>query len=444
MRMADSLESKVPEPGLAEKKVPASRLPAGRIAFTHPDFTIYQAARFFIVAALEMQSVAVGWQMYEITRRPLDLGLIGLAQFLPGMVLFLVSGHVADRFDRRKVVTLCYGGFAVSSGLLWAIAWRGSHSVRLIYAAVVLVGVVRAFNSPVSRALLPQLVPEEHFPNAVAWNASIFQAATILGPSFGGILYAAFRGPSAVYVVALLTAIGATASSFRIKPEGKARPREPITFKTVFAGLHYIGKKKLILGAISLDLFAVLLGGAVALLPVYAREILHTGPWGLGLLRTAPGVGAAIMAVLLAHRPLRGRSGPTLLWSVAGFGIFTIIFGVSRSLTVSLIALLLLGASDMVSVIIRATLTQLATPDEMRGRVTAVDMIFIGASNELGQFESGVTAQWFGSVPAVILGGVGTLVVIALWAWWFPELRNAGELHAITSGAESSTTADPA
>jgi MFS family permease len=231
----------------------------------------------------------------------------------------------------------------------------------------------------------------------------------------------------------MLTAIGATVSSFRIKPEVKARPREPLSFKTVFAGLHYIWRKKLILGAISLDLFAVLLGGAVALLPVYAREILHTGPWGLGLLRTAPGVGAAIMAVLLAHRPLRGRSGPTLLWSVAGFGIFTIIFGVSRSLTVSLLALLLLGASDMISVIIRATLTQLATPDEMRGRVTAVDMIFIGTSNEFGQFESGVTAQWFGTVPAVVLGGIGTLIVIVLWAWLFPELRHAGELTAIRS-----------
>jgi MFS family permease len=236
-----------------------------------------------------------------------------------------------------------------------------------------------------------------------------------------------------VYAVATLTAIGATLSSFRIRPEIKTRPREPMTLRTVFAGLHYIWNKKLILGAISLDLFAVMLGGAVALLPVYAREILHTGPWGLGLMRTAPGVGAALMAVLLAHRPLRGRSGPTLLWSVAGFGIFTIIFGLSRSLTVSLIALLLLGASDMISVIIRATLTQLATPDEMRGRVTAVDMIFIGASNEFGQFESGVTAQWFGTVPAVVLGGMGTLVVIAAWAWIFPELRRAGELHAIGS-----------
>ena len=242
----------------------------------------------------------------------------------------------------------------------------------------------------------------------------------------------------------MITAVGATVSSFKIRPEVKPRPREPMSMKTVFAGLHYIWNKKLILGAISLDLFAVLLGGAVALLPVYAREILHTGPWGLGLLRTAPGVGAAVMAVALAHWPLRHKSGPTLLWAVAGFGIFTIIFGLSHNLTLSLVALFLLGASDMISVIIRATLTQLATPDEMRGRVTAVDMIFIGTSNEFGQFESGVTAQWFGTVPAVILGGVGTLVVIALWTWWFPELRNAGELHSIAVDAEPTTTADPA
>jgi MFS family permease len=314
---------------------------------------------------------------------------------------------------------------------LLVLAQRHVHSVASIYAVLILLGVVRSFNGTASRSILPQLVSEEHFPNAVAWNATTFQTATILGPAFGGILYAAFHGPSVVYALAVLTAIGATLSTFRIKPETKARPRAPMTFKTVFAGLHYILEKKLILGAISLDLFAVLLGGAVALLPVYAREILRTGPWGLGLLRSAPGVGAAIMAVLLAHRPLRGRSGLILLWSVAAFGIFTIIFGVSRNLVISLIALLLLGASDMISVIIRATLTQLATPDEMRGRVTAVDMIFIGTSNEFGQFESGVTAQWFGTVPAVVLGGIGTLVVIGLWAWLFPELRQAGELTDI-------------
>src|SRR5246127_845164 len=406
---------------------------AGRAAFTHPGFVLFQVARFLIVAAVEMQAVAVGWQVYEITKRPLDLGYVGLAQFLPGILLFPISGHASDRFERSKVLSLCYGGYAVCFALLLILTERGTPSITSIYVVLVLIGVVRSFNSTASRAILPQLVPEIHFPNAVAWNASIFQAATILGPSFGGIVYAAFHGPSAVYVIAMIIAIGATWSSFPSRREVRAGRGEPMTLKTVFAGLHYIWNKKLILGAISLDLFAVLLGGAVALLPVYAREILHSGPWGLGLLRTAPGVGAALMAVLLAHRPLRGRSGPTLLWSVAGFGIFTIIFGLSRSLTISLIALLLLGASDMVSVIIRATLTQLATPDEMRGRVTAVDMIFIGTSNEFGQFESGITAQWFGSVPAVILGGVGTLVVIALWAWLFPELRTAGELQTITT-----------
>ena len=417
---------------------------AGRAAFSHPGFVLFQVARFLIVSAVEMQAVAVGWQVYEITKRPLDLGYVGLAQFLPGILLFPISGHTSDRFERSKVLSACYAGYAVCFALLLGLTERGQPSIRSIYVVLVLIGIVRSFNATASRSILPQLVPQEHFPNAVAWNASIFQAATILGPSFGGIVYAAFHGPSAGYLIAMITGIGATISSFRIKPEVKARPREPMTLKTVFAGLHYIWSKKLILGAISLDLFAVLLGGAVALLPVYAREILHTGPWGLGLLRTAPGVGAAVMAVLLAHRPLRGKSGPTLLWAVAGFGVFTILFGVSRSLILSLAALFLLGASDMISVIIRATLTQLAPPDEIRGRVTAVDMIFIGTSNEFGQFESGITAQWFGTVPAVILGGVGTLVVIALWAWWFPELRHAGELHAITAETLDSATASEA
>src|SRR6266481_637652 len=334
---------------------------SGRIAFTYPDFTLYQAARFFIVAALEMQSVAVGWQVYEITRRPLDLGLIGLAQFLPGMLLFLVSGHVADRFDRRKLVTLCYCGFALSSGLLWTITWQAGRSVHLIYAVVVLVGVVRAFNAPVSRALLPQLVSEEHFPNAVAWNASIFQGATILGPSIGGFLYAFSRGPSMVYATAMVTAIAAVFATLRITLQTQVRAREPIAWTTVLAGFRYIWSHKLVLGSISLDMFAVLLGGAVALLPVYASEILKTGPWGLGLLRSAPGIGATAMAILVAHRPLRRHAGLTMLWCVGGFGVCTIIFGLSRSLALSLVALLLLGASDMVSVIVRAILVQLAT-----------------------------------------------------------------------------------
>jgi MFS family permease len=416
---------------------------AGRIAFTNPDFVLFQTARFLIVAAVEMQAVAVGWQVYDITKRALDLGLVGLAQFLPGILLFLVSGHASDRFERRKVLSVCYVGYALCSGLLLFIAERGVHSVRPIYAVLILLGVVRSFNGTASRSILPQLVPEEHFANAVAWNATTFQTATILGPSLGGILYAAFHGPSAVYAGALLTVIGALLSMFRIKTRPQARRREPMTANTILAGLHFIWREKLILGAISLDLFAVLLGGAVALLPVYAREILHTGPWGLGLLRTAPGVGAAVMAIALAHRPLRGRAGPILLWSVAGFGVCAILFGVSTSLMLSLISLIFLGAADMVSVIIRAMLVQLRTPDEMRGRVMAVDMVFIGTSNELGQFESGLTAHWFGTVPAVLLGGVGTLVVIAIWAWMFPELRRAGALHEMKSlPAEASEAAE--
>jgi MFS family permease len=404
---------------------------AGRIAFTNPDFVLFELARFLIVAAVEMQAVAVGWQVYDITKRALDLGLVGLAQFLPGILLFLASGHASDRFERRKVLGACYAGYALCSGLLLILAARSTHMVLPIYLVLILLGVVRSFNGTASRSILPQLVPEEHFSNAVAWNATVFQAATIIGPSLGGILYALFRGPSAVYAFAMLTAVGALVSMFRIKTRPQARRREPTSIKTVLAGLHFIWREKLILGAISLDLFAVLLGGAVALLPVYAREILHTGPWGLGLLRTAPGVGAALMAVAMAHRPLRARAGPMLLLSVAGFGVCTILFGVSTSLILSLISLILLGAADMISVIIRATLVQLRTPDEMRGRVMAVDMVFIGTSNELGQFESGLTAQWFGTVPAVVLGGVGTLLVIALWAWMFPELRRIGALHTL-------------
>jgi MFS family permease len=305
------------------------------------------------------------------------------------------------------------------------------HSVYPIYAVLILIGIVRAFNGPVSRALLPELIPEEHFPNAVAWASGVFQGATILGPCLGGIVYAITRGPAAVYVLAAIAAGVATICAFQIKTTSKARAREPINLTNVLAGIRYIWQEKLILGSISLDLFAVLLGGAVALLPVYAREILMTGPWGLGLLRSAPGVGAAAMAVYLAHKPLRGRVGAKMLWCVAGFGAFTILFGISRSLTLSLIALVLVGATDMVSVIVRGTLIQVATPDEMRGRVNAVDMVFIGASNELGQFESGLTAHWFGTLPAVVLGGIGTLLVTAGWAWLFPELRNADKLTTV-------------
>jgi MFS family permease len=406
---------------------------AGRVAFTFPNFVSYTIARFFIVVSLEMQSVAVAWRVYEITQRPLDLGYVGLAQFLPGFVLFLFAGHAADVFDRRKLLLWCYGGFGLCSALLLLISWRAPQSVHSIYVVLVVLGIFRSFNFPVSRALLPQLVPEEHFSNAVAWNASTFQIATIAGPAIGGIAYAFFRGPDGVYAIAVAMSIVSTILTLRVKPQAASpeklrAEKEPTSLRTVLAGFRFIWEKKLILGSISLDMFAVLLGGAVALLPVYARTILHTGPWGLGLLRSAPGVGAALMAIGVAHRPIRGRAGLTMLVAVAAFGVMTIVFGISHSLVLSLAALLLLGASDMVSVIIRATLVQVATPDNMRGRVNAVDFLFIGVSNELGEFESGLTAQWFGTVPAVVLGGLGTLLVIATWAWLFPELRNADRL----------------
>jgi MFS family permease len=403
-------------------------LPGPSGIFAYPDLALYQIARFFIVGALEMQSVAVGWQVYEITRRPLDLGLVGLAQFLPGVFLFLVAGHAADRHDRKRLLNICYCGFVVCSGLLLFATLRGIRSVHFIYAVLLFLGVVRCFNWPASRALLPQLVPMEYFSKAVAWNASTFQAATILGPAIGGVLYAAMQGPSIVYGGATLSGVIALLATLRITSKSQVRPAQDMSLHTVMAGFRYVWREKVVLGSISLDMFAVLLGGAVALLPVYASEILKTGPWGLGLLRSAPGIGAAMMAIFLAKRPIQRRAGAIMLWCVAGFGVFTILFGVSRSLMLSMIALLLVGATDMVSVIIRATLVQFATPDEMRGRVNAVDMLFIGASNELGEFESGLTAHWFGTVPAVVLGGVGTLIVIGLWAWLFPELRKADQI----------------
>lgn len=409
----------------------------GLAAFRHSGFRLFQFSRFLIIIGTEMQSVAVGWQIYATTKRAMDLGLVGLAQFLPAILLFLISGHVADRFDRRKVLLLCYLGFALCSALLLLIAWQRTSSVLPIYCVLVLLGVVRSFAGPVTRAILPQLVPEEHFQSAVAWASTIFQGATILGPAIGGLVYGLFRGPVPVYAASAIAALLAVACAVLLKTEEAARRREPATLASVLVGVRYIWSRKLILGSISLDLFAVLLGGAVALLPVYAREILLTGPLGLGLLRSAPGVGAALMALLLAYRPLRRRAGATMLWCVAGFGAFTILFGVSHSITLSLVALALVGATDMVSVVVRGTLIQVATPDEMRGRVNAVDMIFIGASNQLGQFESGITAQWFGAVPAVILGGVGTLAVTALWAWAFPELRNADQLIVPETSGQS-------
>ncbi|MBV9267847.1 MAG: MFS transporter, partial [Acidobacteriaceae bacterium] len=376
----------------------------------------------------EMQSVAVGWQIYEITHRPLDLGLVGLAQFLPGICLFLLAGHTADRVPRARILQTCYVSFAFCSALLLTFTVHGISSAWPIYLALLLNGTVRAFNAPASQAILPLLVDARDFPNAVAWSSSLFQTATIFGPVLGGVLYGLTGSPIVVYAAsAMAYSTGfVLLRTVRFKSPPQLNPSSGM----VLEGLRYVWQNKLILGAVSLDLFAVLLGGAVALLPVYAREILHVGATGLGMLRGAPGIGAVVTAIVIAHWPLKRRAGIAMLACVFAFGAFTIAFGVSHSFVLSLAMLVLLGAADMVSVIVRHTMIQLATPDEMRGRVSAVNMVFIGASNEVGQFESGLTAQWFGTVPAVVLGGIGTLIIVIGWSVLFPSLRRVDALES--------------
>jgi MFS family permease len=377
-----------------------------------------------------MQGVAIGWQIYALTGRPVDLAWVGLAQFLPAVCLSLVTGHAADRFERRSILIACYGLMGVLSTALVSIARTPGANVLAMYAVLVGVGVARAFQGPASQSILPMLVPAEHFGNAVAWSSSFWQSATVVGPMAGGLAYAAWGGAAPVYAMAAacsIVACGLVASVRSIRPP---RMVGGATREYLFAGIRYVWQNEIVLGAISLDLFAVLLGGATALLPVYARDILHLGPWALGALRSAPAAGGALTAVALAMRPIERKAGTKMLVCVAIFGLATIAFGVSRSFSVSLVALLVVGASDMVSVFVRSALVQLATPDPMRGRVSAVNMVFIGASNELGEFESGLTAQWFGTAPSVVLGGVGTLVVVAIWAWRFPRLRRVNRIGA--------------
>ena len=385
-------------------------------------------ARFLIVTSSEMQSLAVAWQIYGMTHRAFDLGLVGLAQFVPGILLFLVAGHVADRFPRQRILAVCYGAFSLCSVLLLTLTLRGITAVWPIYAVLVLNGSVRAFNGPAGQALLPLVVAEADFANAVAWSSSIFQGGLILGPVAGGFVYGMAGSAAPVYISAALAYLVGLLLMSAVKLRSSARPRPAASIGMVLDGLRYIRDNPLILGTISLDLVAVLLGGAVALLPVYARDILHAGAYGLGILRSAPGVGAVVMAVVVAHWPMRRRAGAAMLWCVFGFGVFTVVFALSRSMVLSVVALALAGACDMVSVIVRHTLVQLATPDEMRGRVSAVNMVFIGASNEVGQFESGLTAHWFGTIPAVVLGGIGTIATVALWARLFPALRQVDRL----------------
>jgi hypothetical protein len=386
-------------------------------------FRLWQTARFTVIIAMQMQSVAVGWQIYETTSKYLSLGLVGLAQFLPMLLLSLVTGQVADRFDRKRVVALCYALFVVTS--------LGLYRVREpagVYALLVLVGVGRAFAGPAGQALLPSLVPEGRLAKAIAQNSALLQAGMVVGPALGGFLYK-LAGPSVVYPACAGLFAAAVASCALLRPRAVAIERRAVSVETLLSGVRYVRQNKIVLGAISLDMLGVLFGGAVALLPVFAKDYLAIGPIGLGLLRSAPAIGAGLTGVVLSLSPIRARAGTKLLLAMGAFGVATIVFGLSRSFPLSLVALFLVGASDMVNVVIRMTLVQLATPEEMRGRVSAVNLVFIGASNELGELESGLMAQWMGPVASVVLGGCCTVAVALTWAWLFPSLRRVDRLE---------------
>jgi MFS family permease len=396
--------------------------------FKHPGFLEYWCSRLNSMFAFQMLSVAVGWQIYDLTHRALDLGIIGLVQFIPSFVLALPAGHVADIFERRRIVLICQVVEGAATLLLAAGSWLGWFDETAILVIVFVIGCARAFEFPTMQALLPSMVPPTLLSRAMAAGSSASMTAMIVGPALGGLLYVA--GAGTVYAVSGVLFLFAAVLLGRLKLERPPQKREPATLKTVFAGISFIRHRPVVLGAISLDLFAVLLGGATALLPVFARDILHTGPWGLGLLRAAPAVGALGMSLWLARKPLTRKVGYIMFWSVAGFGLATVVFGLSRSFTLSMVALLAMGALDMVSMVIRAALVQLETPDNMRGRVSAVNAIFINTSNQLGEFESGITAAWWGAVPATVIGGIGTLAVVALWMWWFPPLRERERLES--------------
>lgn len=393
----------------------------------YPSFRFLFVGRIATTVASQMMMVILAWQMYDLTGSAYDLGLVGLAQFLPALLLTLVTGQVADRFDRRLVLAACLAvQMGVTAGLV-AGTYQGWLNREAILAASVVLGAAKAFQMPTQQALAPQLVPAAVLPRALATIASGTQAAIILGPALGGFLYVA--GAAVVYLLCGVLFAAAIAAILRITPaQASSRSRAPVTLETLFAGFRFIWQRKDILGAISLDLFAVLLGGAVALLPVFAKDILHVGSWGLGLLRSAPAIGALAMSIYLARYPVRRKVGRVMFASVALYGIATLVFALSTSFMLSLIALALTGMFDMVSVVIRQSLVQLDTPDAMRGRVSAVNSVFIGASNQLGEFESGVTAAWFGAVPSVLIGGFGTLAVVAVWMRLFPTLARRDTL----------------
>ncbi len=400
------------------------------IHYHRRDFAFFTSGRFLSTVAMQMQSVAIGWQIYAITNSALALGFVGLCQFAPMFLLTLPAGDISDRIDQRKVLAVAMTVQAVSSALFLLLSISHVSKVWPFYAVLVLFGAARGFAGPAGQSLVAFLVPEDKLARSIALSSSVFTTAVIAGPAMGGLLYA--FGAFATYSVCCICFLAAAFLTFML---GGRRRAESVTQRSrlerVAEGVRFVRSRPVILGAISLDLFAVLLGGAVALLPIYARDILHTGPIGLGFLRAAPAFGAAMTSLILAGFPVERRTGAIMFSAVAVFGVATIVFGLSTSFPLSLAALFVLGASDMISVFIRSTLIQFATPDMMRGRVSAVNMLFIGASNELGEFESGLTAAWFGTVPAVVIGGAGTLAVVAAWMVLFPPLRMVDRLREV-------------
>jgi MFS family permease len=392
------------------------------IVLRHPDLRAFIAARFLASLAAHVVTLAVGWQVFRISGSPLDLGLVGLSQFLPFVALILPAGHVADRYDRRRVQTLTYLLLAGGAAALLALAVAGVDRTAPIFGVMVLFGIARAFSHPTGQALLPNLAPIELFPRAVAVNSSLLQLATILGPAIGGGLV--LLGIEVAYGLSVLLMVMAVVLVARLRGGGRdASAPMPFSWGSLLEGVRFVRSRAAVLGAISLDLFAVLFGGATALLPIYAGEILDVGPVGLGVMQAAPAVGASVLAAAVAIRPIRRHAGAWMFGGVAAFGIGTIVFGVSTNLLLTVAALVVMGAGDQVSVYVRHLLVQLETPDSIRGRVSAVNSVFIGASNELGEFESGLTAAWWGVVPAVVVGGAATLAVAGAWMRLFPVLR---------------------
>ncbi|MBB5399125.1 MULTISPECIES: MFS transporter [Paraburkholderia] len=409
---------------------PASTDPADSPHFSlpkHPPFQRFWCTRILSSLSFQMLAVAMGWHVYALTHSAFALGLVGLAQFLPMFLLTLVVGHVADRYDRRRIAAVCQSLESVAA-LLFAIGtFSGWISAPVIYVLAACVGASRAFESPAVSSLLPAVVPRGYLPKATAWSTSANQTAQIAGPALGGLLYGI--GPGAAYLACTLSFAAAAASVWSIPLQVKPASRAPVTLESIFSGIAFIRREPVILGALSLDLFAVLFGGATALLPIFARDVLHAGPIGLGLLRSGTAIGALAGTIWLAHFPLRNRPGAAMFGGVIAFGIATIVFGLSHQFLVSLLALMVLGASDTISVVVRLSLVQLRTPDEMLGRVSAVNSLFIGTSNQLGEFESGLTAGWWGAQPAVLVGGVATIAIALLWMRFFPELRHTRTLE---------------